>query len=275
MAGRVVIIIRIDPALVFSARAVHARNDSALNQNHMSYLLIFCTVSLLIILHELGHLLAAKWLGIPIARFSVGLGPKLWGCKIGETEYWLSLIPCGGYVLPAMKDEEAFDKIPLPSRILFALGGPAANILGAFVCLSLMNIVRLGFSANSVLCLPLEQICQMAMQIGVAIPLLFSQPENLSGIVGIVAAGGTLVGLSLVKLLQFSVLLNVNLAVFNLLPILPLDGGKIVMGLLRKIYLPLRRLEVPLTVGGWVLLAGLTLYATALDLVRVAHGMLG
>ena len=47
------------------------------------------------------------------------------------------------------------------------------------------------------------------------------------------------------------------------------------MGLLRKIYQPLRRLEVPLTVGGWVLLAGLTLYATALDLARVAHGMLG
>ena len=112
------------------------------------------------------------------------------------------------------------------------------------------------------------------MQIGAAIPLLFSQPENLSGIVGIVAAGGAHVGLSFVKLLQFSVLLNLNFAVFNLLPILPLDGGKIVMGLLRKIYQPLRRLEVPLTVGGWVLLAGLTLYATALDLVRVAHGVL-
>jgi regulator of sigma E protease len=113
------------------------------------------------------------------------------------------------------------------------------------------------------------------LQIGTAIPLLFSQPEHLSGIVGIVAAGGAHVGLSVVKLLQFSVLLNVNLAVFNLLPILPLDGGKIMMGLLRRIYQPLRRLEVPLTVGGWVLLAGLTLYATALDLARVAHGLLG
>jgi regulator of sigma E protease len=240
----------------------------------MSYLLIFCTISLLIILHELGHFLAAKRMGIPIARFSVGLGPKVWGFKMGETEYWLSMIPCGGYVMPAMKDEEAFE-IPLKSRILFALGGPAANILGAFLCLSLMDIVKLGCSVNSVIYLPLEQICQMAMQIGTAIPLLFSQPEHLSSIVGIVAAGGAHVGLSFVKLLQFSVLLNMNLAVFNLLPILPLDGGKIVMGLLRKIYQPLRRLELPLTVGGWVLLAGLILYATAIDLARVAHGMLG
>jgi regulator of sigma E protease len=138
-----------------------------------------------------------------------------------------------------------------------------------------MNIVKLGFSVYSVMYLPLEQIGRLAVQIGTAIPLLFSEPEHLSGIVGIVAAGGTLVGLNFMKLLQFSVLLNVNLAVFNLLPILPLDGGKIVMGLLRKIYQPLRRLEVPLAVGGWVLLAGLMLYATALDLARVAHGMLG
>src|SRR5689334_11228233 len=122
------------PALEFSARAVHARNNSPSNQNqsHMSYLLIFCTVSLLIILHELGHFLAAKWTGIPIARFSVGLGPKVWGFKMGETEYWLSLIPCGGYVMPSL-NEEAFDKIPLQRRILFLLGGPMANILGAFL----------------------------------------------------------------------------------------------------------------------------------------------
>lgn len=241
----------------------------------MSYLLIFCTISLLIVLHELGHFLAAKRMGIPIACFSVGFGPKVWGLKMGETEYRLSLIPCGGYVLPAMGDEEAFDKIPLKSRILFSLGGPAANILGAFLCLSLINIVKLGWSVGSVIYLPLEQIWHMATQIGAAIPSLFSQPEHLSGIVGIVATGGRLVGLSLVKLLQFSVLLNMNLAAFNLLPILPLDGGKIVIGLLRKIYQPLRRLEVPLTVGGWLLMAGLMLYATALDLGRVAHGILG
>ena len=240
----------------------------------MSYLLIFCTISLLILLHELGHFVAAKWMGIPIARFSLGFGPKLWGFRISETEYWLSLIPCGGYVMPAVNDE-AFDKISLKRRILFSLGGPAANILGAFICLSLMNIVKLGCSMNSAVYLPLEQIWQLAVQIGAAIPLVLSQPEHLSGIVGIVAAGGVQVGLSFVRLLHFSVLLKVNLAVFNLLPILPLDGGKIVMGLLRKIYQPLRRLEMPLAVGGWLLLAGLMLYATALDLARVAHGISG
>src|SRR5688572_18635026 len=171
----------------------------------MSYLLVFSTISLLITLHELGHLLAARRMGIPIARFSIGFGPKLWGFKIGNTEYWLSLIPCGGYVMPALQDDEAFEAVPLKKRIVFSLGGPAANILGAFICLSLINATRIGFSINSVIYLPLEQIYQMTIQICSLIPLLFSQPENLSSIVGIVAGGGAHVGLSFVKLLQFSV----------------------------------------------------------------------
>jgi regulator of sigma E protease len=235
----------------------------------MSYLLVFCTISLLITLHELGHLFAAKRMGIPIARFSIGFGPKLWGFTIGKTEYWLSAVPCGGYVLPALPDDEVFEKVPLMKRIVFSLGGPVANVLGAFLCLSLMNAARIGFSVNSVIYPPLEQIYQMTIQICSVIPLLFSHPNHLSTIVGIVAGGGAHVGLSFGKLLQFSVLLNVNLAVFNLIPILPLDGGKIVMSLLRKIHQPLRKLELPLTVGGWAVLLALTLYATALDISRL------
>src|SRR6185369_13119483 len=156
----------------------------------MSYLLIFFTLSLIIILHELGHFLVAKWMGIPIARFSVGFGPKLWGFKLRETEYWLSLIPCGGYVLPALENLDAFEKIPLRRRVLFSLGGPIANIVAAFLGLSVMNIIRHGVSMHSVISLPVEQLSSMAMQLFAAIPLLFSQPSQLSGVVGIVAAGG-------------------------------------------------------------------------------------
>jgi len=241
----------------------------------MSYLLVLGTISLLITLHELGHLLAAKWMGIPIARFSVGFGRKLWGFKIGKTEYWLSAIPCGGYVLPAVQDIEVFAALPLRKRIVFFLGGPVANLLGALLCLSLMNMIRSGFSVHSSIYLPLEQMGRMAVQIASFIPSLFRQPDHLSSIFGIVAGGGAYVGLKLVKLLPFAAMLNVNLAIFNLIPILPLDGGKIVMGLLRKIHQPLRRLELPLTVGVWALLMMLTLYATVLDISRAAYGMLG
>src|SRR4030095_4273793 len=150
--------------------------------------------------------------------------------------------------------------LPVLSRLIFALGGPLANICGAFLGLSLMNTVQLGFSVHSAISLPLAQIASIAIQICAFIPLLFSQPDQLFGIVGIVAVGGAHVGLDFIRLLQFSALLNLNLAILNLVPVLPLDGGKIVMAILQRIYQPARRLEFPLTAAGWILLLSLTIY---------------
>ena len=238
----------------------------------MSYILVFFTISMLILLHEAGHLIAAKWAGIPVFRFSIGFGRRLWGFKWNDTEYRVSLIPCGGYVLPAIEDEKAYFAFPLRIRILFSLGGPAANIFGAILCLSFIHVAQYGFSLNTVLIHPLQGTWQFAVQICAAIPALFSKPDQLSGIVGIVAMGGEHVGISISRLLHFCVLLNINLAILNLLPIPPLDGGKIVMGIIEKICTPLRRLELSLSIAGWVALIGLMLYATALDITRIAVG---
>lgn len=69
----------------------------------MSYLLTILLIGLLIFLHELGHLLAAKAVGIPIARFSIGFGPVLWSRRIGGVEYCLSAVGLGGYPLDGGK----------------------------------------------------------------------------------------------------------------------------------------------------------------------------
>ena len=238
----------------------------------MSYILVFLAISMLIFLHETGHFMAAKWVGIPVIRFSIGFGKRLWGFKYHNTEYQVSLIPCGGYVLPGIEDEKAYFALPLSKRVLFALGGPVANILGAIVCLSLINVLVYGVSLNAIVIHPLRETWQIAVQICAAIPVLFNKPDQLSGVVGIVAMGGQHVGMNISRLLHLCVLLNVNLAVLNLLPIPPLDGGKIVTGVIEKICTPLRRLELPLTIAGWVALIGLMLYATALDISRIAVG---
>src|SRR5262245_22131135 len=98
----------------------------------MSYLAVVFIVGLVIAIHEYGHLLAAKWCGIPIERFSIGFGPKLFGFRRGGTSYWLSVVPIGGYVLPAL-DEDASRCLPLRKRIVFALGGPVANVAAAYL----------------------------------------------------------------------------------------------------------------------------------------------
>jgi regulator of sigma E protease len=94
----------------------------------------------------------------------------------------------------------------------------------------------------------------------------------VSGIVGIVAVGGSQFGSTVAGVLTFSVLINMNLAVLNLLPLPPLDGGRILFCVLEKIYQPLTRIQTPATLLGWALVLGLMAYATVQDIGRITAG---
>ena len=80
-------------------------------------------LGVLIFVHELGHFLVAKKSKVGVLTFSLGFGPKLFGKKVGETQYQVSLIPLGGYV--KMVGEEPGEKIPpeLLAKILFEPAG--------------------------------------------------------------------------------------------------------------------------------------------------------
>jgi regulator of sigma E protease len=100
-------------------------------------------LSVLILIHELGHLIAAKGLGIRVLRFSIGFGPKLLGVEAGGTEYRLSALPFGGYVRMVGDDgldepdatvEEGarFSSKPVWVRSVVVLSGPLSNLIFAF-----------------------------------------------------------------------------------------------------------------------------------------------
>ena len=79
-----------------------SRVDSSMN-----WLYIFLGFSLLIVLHEAGHYVAAKATGMRVERFFLFFGPTLWSFKRGETEYGVKAIPLGGYVkITGMNPEE-------------------------------------------------------------------------------------------------------------------------------------------------------------------------
>ena len=95
-------------------------------------------IGIMIVAHELGHFIVAKLCGVRVERFSVGFPPRLFGVKIGETDYCISAIPAGGYVKmtgenPAepevVGDPGALTAHPRWQRILIALAGPAANFV--------------------------------------------------------------------------------------------------------------------------------------------------
>lgn len=235
----------------------------------MTYLLTIGLLGLLIFIHELGHLLAAQAVGIPIERFSIGFGPVLWKRRFRGVEYCLSAIPLGGYVMPQIADEAAFFAIPVHKRIVFWLGGPAANFVSAALTLGIASWAMDGFSLGRVLVGPWVKVASLSGQLLAVIPMLFLEPDKLSGVVGIVSAGKQVMSDGLLSTVRFAVLLNLNLAVFNLLPIAPLDGGKIFCALLEKIHPRLAKLHTGMAVVGLLLLLALMVYTTVLDVRKM------
>ncbi|HEV2671217.1 MAG TPA: site-2 protease family protein, partial [Gemmatimonadales bacterium] len=113
---------------------------------------LIIVLGILISVHEFGHFIVAKAVGIQVLRFSLGFGRPLFQWQRGETEYWVSWIPLGGYVKMAGLEEEgmvgeleggkatvpidparAFDQKPLWARMAVILAGVTMNLFLAFV----------------------------------------------------------------------------------------------------------------------------------------------
>ena len=234
----------------------------------MSYLAVAIVIGLLIAIHEYGHLLAAKLCGLPVKRFSIGFGPRLFGFKLGETDYWFSLIPFGGYVWPALEDTD-FRRLPAYQRITFALGGPLANIVGAFVGLFVIGLSQFSLGVVQAVSFAITNLLMGLQQQLHGLSRLFADLGQMTGIVGIVAVGGAQFGSTLADLLVFSVLINISLAVLNLLPLPPLDGGRVMFCVLEKITRHTGRVEVPVTLIGWALVMVLMVCLTVRDVGRI------
>ena len=103
----------------------------------LSIVIAIIIFGLLVLFHELGHFLLAKKNGIKVEEFSIGMGPKLWHFKKGETDYCIKLLPLGGSCMMTGEDEEsndenAFNKKSVWARISVVLAGPVFNFILAF-----------------------------------------------------------------------------------------------------------------------------------------------
>lgn len=235
----------------------------------MSYLVVVLILGLVVLVHEFGHFLAAKLVGISIQIFSVGFGPEMFSVMKNGTKYQISWIPIGGYVLPAIEDEKEFFKLPVHKRIVMSLGGPIASLVLPIICFSIINLFLHGISLTNLIIQPIQHTFTVLGKFVLVLPTLFTHTENLSGIVGIVSQGKQFIGTNWLNAINFTALLSLNLFVLNLLPIPVLDGGKVILYLLEKIHPKLLKLQYPLAIVGWVFVLGLMLYVTVMDIIKI------
>jgi membrane-associated protease RseP (regulator of RpoE activity) len=115
----------------------------------MSALPAIAVLAILILVHELGHFLAARLQGIHVNRFSIGFGPVLWKYQGEQTEYALRAIPLGGYVGFPDDDEESnipsddpnlMKNRPIIDRAIVISAGVIANFIFAYFVLLLMTV---------------------------------------------------------------------------------------------------------------------------------------
>lgn len=323
-------------------------------------ILIFC---LLIFVHELGHFISAKAVGIKVNEFALGMGPLLFRFKKGETEYSLRALPIGGYCKMEGEDEEsrdsaAFNNKAFPAKALVVVAGSAMNLILAIVILSFV-VLSLGIPTNTINeltpdfpaakagLIPGDKIIQVnevpirewnditetigsnpdndvtvtverdgekiSFQVGVAesqdgrriigiTPAFSKNPgkaliygaqstfeigremikiigqlitgevstENLTGPVGIVYIVGDTAKLGWISLAQLTAFISLNLAIVNMLPFPALDGGRLLLMVIRKFTgrTISDETEGKIHFVGLMLLFGLMIYITFQDIGR-------
>ncbi|KNF08853.1 putative zinc metalloprotease [Gottschalkia purinilytica] len=104
-------------------------------QTALAAIFVFC---LIIVVHELGHFVVAKLTGVRVHEFAIGMGPKIFGIKKGETVYTLRILPIGGYVKMEgededSEDEKSFGKKSIGARIAIISAGAIMNFILAII----------------------------------------------------------------------------------------------------------------------------------------------
>lgn len=119
----------------------------------MTTLLGFLLALVIVVaIHEWGHFYTARRLGIPVVRFSIGMGPAIWSKQVGDVEYRFAWLPLGGYVLfadprihavPAHQWSQVYENQALWKKSLVVFAGPFVNFVLAYVLMVVVLLVGL------------------------------------------------------------------------------------------------------------------------------------
>lgn len=186
------------------------------------YAIGFVGISIVILVHELGHCLAALFFEVPVKIFSIGFGPSIWSITVQKITVQLAVIPFGGYVLLSPYHMEV---APYIYQMFIMVAGIIFNILFSLFLFIILS-VRLSFFKTFFDGIKLfEQAFKNPSQ-------LFLEMNNTRpfigplGIISLIGHGATQGWRSFVRVLAY---LNINIAFFNILPFPFLDGWNLAL----------------------------------------------
>ena len=119
----------------------------------LNIIAIIFVFSVIVIIHELGHFLAARWMGVRVEKFSIGFPPSVYSKKIGDTIFSIGAIPLGGFVKMAGFIDESmdtnmtgasdeFNSKPVWRRIIIITAGVIMNFLLAILIMSSISFFK-------------------------------------------------------------------------------------------------------------------------------------
>lgn len=350
-----------------------------------TFIVFILMLTFLISIHELGHLLAAKWAGVYCYEYSIGMGPLIYQRKGKETNFSIRALPIGGYVAMAGEQEgqdevypgvvvppgRRLNEVSKPKRAIVLLAGVTMNIIVAFVLMYVAILLNGGYNDTSIVPATIANVVedspaqkaglevndsiinitlengqsykiskfddlspyindhtitltiqrddqqfdveltpqydqesqrylmgiqvpsgtwhdanlfsavkgsyvlnkQMSLSIINALSTLFTKDglNNVSGVIGVYQATDQVMELGFITLLMFIAMFSLNLAIFNLLPLPALDGGRVLLLIIEVIIgHPLnKKFETGLIVVSFALLMLLTIVVTCKDIVNL------
>lgn len=108
----------------------------------MSFLIALFGLSIIVIVHELGHFIFAKFAGVEVEEFSVGMGKSIFKKKINNTIFSLRIFPLGGYVrVPTLEDENATTEVGFFKKLFILVSGSLNNFLFAWLIFFLLFFI--------------------------------------------------------------------------------------------------------------------------------------
>lgn len=254
----------------------------------MDALILIVVLVALIVVHELGHLIVAKWSGMRVDEFGIGYPPRAATLgKIGETEITLNWLPFGGFVKiygenGGADGARAFANRPRALQALVLIAGIAMNLVVAAIIFSILyfkggfGITHLSLVDSLARGIVLTYEITIAVAVGLShffagIFTFSADLSQVSGPLGIAGALGTASAAGINHLLFLVGLLSVNLALVNLIPVPALDGGRLLFVIIESITRrPIQeRLVQALNGIGFLLLILLMVVVTAHDIFKL------